>query len=60
MGNCATCCGKADPNEITTEKSVTKGVKGVQNEGYGANAGYENAGYPGKYGGKEIMISNKV
>ncbi len=27
MGNCGACCGKADTNEIVTEKQVkTKGV----------------------------------
>ena len=34
MGNCATCCGKADGNEISTEKTVTRGAKGVQQEYY--------------------------
>ena len=24
MGNCAACCGKADPNEINTEKQMRK------------------------------------
>lgn len=29
MGNCATCCGKADGNEISTEKTVARNAKGV-------------------------------
>jgi len=44
MGNCATCCGKADTNEVVTEKhqlhqtnSKLKG--GVSSE---APGGYEN------------------
>ena len=38
MGNCATCCGKADTNEIVTEKQNHK-LKGVSNDNtYG---GYE-------------------
>lgn len=33
MGNCATCCGKTDGNEITTEKNVARAnAKGAQNE----------------------------
>lgn len=28
MGNCSTCCGKSDTNEVTTEKSLSK-IKGV-------------------------------
>jgi hypothetical protein len=50
MGNCATCCGKADGNEISTEKTVTRGAKGVQQENYD-NGNDINAAYPanGKY-----------
>lgn len=22
MGNCGTCCGKADPNEVSTDKNT--------------------------------------
>jgi hypothetical protein len=43
MGNCATCCGKADGNEISTEKTVTRGAKGVQQENYDNDI---NAAYP--------------
>jgi hypothetical protein len=50
MGNCATCCGKADGNEIMTEKAVTRaGVKGVQNENYSAGIDRE---YPDNNGSK--------
>jgi hypothetical protein len=51
MGNCSSCCGKADSNEIVTEKSLNK-LKGVGNAGkndplvdevkkYGKPAGYQ-------------------
>ena len=45
MGNCATCCGKADGNEISTEKTVTRGAKGVQQENFG-NGNDIAAAYP--------------
>jgi len=47
MGNCATCCGNTQGNEISTEKTVTRGgAKGVQQENnYGAGADID-AAYP--------------
>jgi len=49
MGNCSSCCGKADTNEIVTEKNVNK-LKGVgsaksdahgdESKKYGKPAGY--------------------
>jgi hypothetical protein len=32
MGNCG-CCGKADQNEVTTEKNLRKGNDKVSKEG---------------------------
>jgi hypothetical protein len=47
MGNCATCCGKTDGNEISTEKTVARAAgKGVQQENY-ENGNDINAAYPG-------------
>ena len=45
MGNCATFCGKADGNEISTDKTVIRRAKGVQQENYD-NGNYINAAYP--------------
>ena len=45
MGNCATCCGKTDGNEISTEKTVARNAKGVQQENY-ENPNDINAAYP--------------
>ena len=55
MGNCATCCGKADGNEISTEKTVTRGAKGVQQENY--DNGDLNPAYPPN--GKCLHIQNR-
>jgi hypothetical protein len=54
MGNCATCCGKADGNEISTEKTVTRGAKGVQQENFD-NYNENGAAYPAA-DGKSILI----
>ena len=47
MGNCATCCGKTDTNEVVTEKQTSK-LKGVSNEagthGYGHDLGTKKGG----------------
>ena len=53
MGNCATCCGKQDNNEIITEKQNK--LRGVSNENnYAAsNNDYTANGYlPGGKKGK--------
>ena len=33
MGNCSACCGKADSNEVTTEKYMNKSGKTRDGEG---------------------------
>lgn len=34
MGNCSACCGKADSNEVTTEKYMNKTGKTKDGQGY--------------------------
>jgi hypothetical protein len=44
MGNCATCCGKTDTNEIVTEKqNYHQKLKGVSNDAPGGTAGYDHS-----------------
>lgn len=40
MGNCATCCGKNDGNEVVTEKHYHAKVKGVYAEAPGVTSGH--------------------
>ena len=53
MGNCATCCGKADTHEVDTTEKV-KSTKLKAEGGYqGGNTNYgggviKKGGYPGK------------
>lgn len=61
MGNCATCCGKQDNNEIITEKQNK--LRGVSNENnYAASNDYTANGYlpGGKKGKQSIPMSHKL
>ncbi len=52
MGNCTTCCGKADTNELVTEKlNYHQKLKGVSSEAPGGAGAHDHTiGMAGKKG----------
>ncbi len=72
MGNCSSCCGKADTNEIVTEKNVNK-LKGVGSgkndplidevKKYGKTGGYQSGstkqGFNDHFNG-DLEINNEA